>query len=64
MLALRETDVVSRRELDLAVKECAAFAEWLRTFVDQVGRREELRAIPLDRGAAGETLRAYVTSAP
>ena len=63
-LALRETDVVSRRELDLAVKECAAFTEWLRPFVEQVGRREELRAIPLDRGAAAETLRAYVTSSP
>lgn len=64
VLALRETDVVSRRELDLAVKECMAFAEWLRPFVEQVGRREELRAIPLDRGAAAETLRAYVTSSP
>jgi len=64
VLALRETDVVSRRELDLAVKECAAFTEWLRPFVEQVGRREELRAIPLDRGAAAETLRAYVTSSP
>ncbi|MFO0624680.1 MAG: Holliday junction branch migration DNA helicase RuvB [Polyangiales bacterium] len=51
VLALRETDVVSRRELDVAVKECAAFAEWLQSFV-AVGRREELRAIPLDRGAA------------
>lgn len=62
VLALVETDMPSRAELIAADRECAAFANWLKGWVEQLGRRDELRAIPLDRAAAAETLRANLVA--
>jgi hypothetical protein len=60
LLALREKDYVMPTQLTAAAVECETFGAWLRDHVEKVGRREELRALPLDRGAAAETLRAHV----
>lgn len=64
LLALRETDYVMPAQLAAAAAECEAFGAWLRDHVEKVGRREELRALPMDRGMAAETLRAHLGAAP
>lgn len=64
VLALVETDLPTAAELTAAERECVSFSSWLKSWIDQQGRREELRAIPLDRSAASELLRAYVAPLP
>lgn len=64
LLALRETDYVMPAQLNAAALECEAFSAWLRDHVEKVSRREELRALPMDRGVAAETLRAHLAPSP
>lgn len=60
IIGLRDTDWIDNSRLAAAVAECESFAAHLHGVVEHAGQREELRGVPLDKGAAGETLKMYL----
>ncbi len=58
---LSDCDWIDAPRLEAAVTESEAFAAHLHDVVERTGRREDLRAVPLDKAAAGETLRMHLS---
>lgn len=61
LAGLSECDWIDPPRLEAAVTESEAFAVHLHEVVERTGRREDLRAVPLDKAAAGETLRMHLS---
>jgi hypothetical protein len=61
LAGLSECDWIDPPRLETAVTESEAFAVHLHEVVERTGRREDLRAVPLDKAAAGETLRMHLS---
>lgn len=57
---LRDADWGDGPRLAAAVEECEAFCAHLTGVIERMGQREELKGMPFDKAAAGETLRMYL----
>jgi hypothetical protein len=60
MASLTDADLLDPTRLDAAITEAERFREFLTDLFEGISRRDELAAVPFDRGAAAEALKLYL----